>query len=106
MKNILLLIIVVAMSFGACSPQKKEAPLTPNPSLDSLLNNYHQEHLKLSPLLATSIGDNRYNDVLPNTLTADYRRQMKEFYERYRAQLIAFDRSALSENDQLSYDLL
>ena len=44
--------------------------------------------------------------MLPNTLTAEYRQQVKSFNERYRDQLKAINRNALSENDQLSYDLL
>ena len=90
----------------ACSPQKKEAKVDIKPVLDSLLRNYHEEHLKLDPLLATSIGDNRYNDLLPNDITAEYRQQVKAFNERYRDQLKAIDRGTLAENDRLSYDLL
>src|SRR5258705_12909794 len=95
------LILVVA-----CSPQKKEAAADSKQTLDSLLKNYHEDHLKLYPLLATSIGDNRYNALLPNDITAEYRQQVKAFNERYRDQLKAIDRTALAENDQLSYDLL
>ncbi len=104
MKPILSLLVAGAALLYSCTPQPKETAAPP--SLDSLLNHYHQEHLKLSPLLATSIGDNRYNDLLPNTLTAEYRKQIMEFNERYRSQLAAIDRGTLSENDQLSYDLL
>jgi len=89
-----------------CSPQKKRDQVDAKPVLDSLLRNYHEEHLKLDPLLATSIGDNRYNDLLPNDITAEYRQQVKAFNERYRDQLKAIDRGTLAENDRLSYDLL
>ena len=105
MRIVTTLLIIIGTLLYSCSPQNKENAEAP-PSLDSLLNSYHQEHLKQSPLLATSIGDSRYNDLLPNTLTAEYRQQIKDFNERYRSQLAAIDRTKLSENDQLSYDLL
>lgn len=105
MRKLLPLIILITVMITACSP-KKEAQTTVQPTLDSLLRNYHEAHLKLFPLSATSAGDNRYNDQLPNTLTLDYRNQVKKHYEDYRGQLTAFDRSVLSENDKMNYDLL
>ena len=105
MRKLFLLGIVMFAVLSACSP-KKEVPVTVKPTLDSLLKNYHEAYLRLFPLSATSAGDNRYNDQLPNTLTADYRRQVKDFYEGYRKQLTSFDRTALSANDKMSYDLL
>ena len=105
MRKLLPLIIAVVTLVSSCSP-KKEAQTAAHPSLDSLLKNYHEAFLKLFPLSATSAGDNRYNDLLPNTLTTDYRKQVKDFYEDYLKQLAAFDRNVLSENDKMSYDLL
>jgi uncharacterized protein (DUF885 family) len=105
MKNSLLILSVLSVVMLSCSPPKDEAQET-QPSLDSLLNRYHEERLLLSPFDATMAGDNRYNDLLPNTLTADYRRQVSDFYTRYRTQLTAFDRNALSQDDQMNYDVL
>ncbi len=100
-----LLLLAFPIIF-ACSPKKQEVKTDSKPQLDSLMKNYYQDLLRLSPLLATSIGDNRYNDLLPNTLTVEHRQQVRSFYENYRDQLKVIDQTNLSENDQLSYELL
>ncbi len=103
MKKILVIAILASMALWSCSPKKEEAKQV---SLDSLMHNYHEDNLKLNPLSATSAGDSRYNDQLPNTITQAYRKQASDFYESYKQKLQAIDRNALTENDQLSYDLL
>jgi hypothetical protein len=37
-----------------------------NQNFDKVLNNYYEDRIKLFPLEATSAGDARYNDLLPN----------------------------------------
>ena len=39
--------------------------------INQIFEDYYQESLELYPLNATSQGDNRYNDFLPNDLTDD-----------------------------------
>lgn len=101
MKPILSL-VAVAIVIACNAP--KEQPKTV--SLDSLLHNYHEGYLKLNPFVATSAGDDRYNDILPNTISTGYRNQVRDFYKGYQDKLKVIDRSALSEEDALSYDLL
>lgn len=102
MKNILIFLLAATLLFN-CAQAPKEVKTV---SLDSLLTNYHEEYFQLFPLAATSAGDNRYNDQLPNTISQAYRNQVKSFYQKYKNQLAAIDVRALNENDQLSYDLL
>ena len=106
MKTNLAISFALALLIVACTPQKKEPVRTAQPALDSLFKNYHEDSRKLFPLQATSAGDYRYNDQLPNPLTMEYRAKLKDFYTRYQQQLMAFDRSTLLDNDQLSYDIL
>lgn len=106
MRKIFFLIIVVATLIFGCAPQKKEPVKMAQPGLDSLFKNYHEESRKLFPLQATSAGDYRYNDQLPNTITVEHRNKLKDFYGRYQKQLATFDRNTLLENDQMSYDIL
>jgi len=101
MKNLPYLLLLVV--FFACS-KKEEAPKTI--SLDSLMHNYHEDYLKLYPFTATSAGDDRYNDILPNNISVGYRNQVRDFYSRYQDKLKAIDKSALSQDDALSYDLM
>src|ERR1043165_2887419 len=75
-------------------------------SFHTSLHNYHEEYLKLYPFVATSAGDNRYNDLLPNNISVAYRNQVKDFYSGYQEKLNAIDKSTLTEDNRLSYDLL
>lgn len=106
MKKTLVLLIPVLMLLYACGPSEKEIAQKNQSDFDSLKVSYHAESFRLNPLRATSAGDNRYNDQLPNTITEAYRQEQKAFFEKYQNQLAAIDRSKLSEDDQLSYDLL
>src|SRR5436190_12129746 len=105
MRNLTLLIVFFAV-LAACSTARKEEAQSAQPAIDSLFKNYHEESRKLFPLQATSAGDYRYNDQLPNTASQENRDKVRDFYERYQKQLADYDRSKLSENDQISYDIL
>ena len=51
--------------------------------LETLYDEYWEETLRLNPIQATFQGDPRYNDQLPNFLTARSRRENREFIERW-----------------------
>lgn len=71
-----------------------------------MLQQFHEEKLKLFPLEATYAGDHRYNDLLPNTLTAAYRQELGAFYRRYQELLGKYDRAKLQGEEQISHDIL
>ena len=73
--------------------------------LNDLFDRYYEERLKLFPLEATSIGDKRYNDLLPVAFTDSYRIRLRDFYDRYLTELSNYNRDSLSENDQLNLDV-
>jgi uncharacterized protein (DUF885 family) len=73
--------------------------------LAAVFSNYWEEQAKLFPLQATSQGDNRFNNLLPNSGTRDFRESQRSLYERYGAQLARIDRSKLAAADQTSYDI-
>lgn len=75
-------------------------------SLHKLFDNYYEDRLKLFPLEATNIGDNRYNDLLPNNGSAQYIAQLDTFYGTYLAGLKKYNRKKLNSADRTSYDLL
>ena len=104
MKKLLLYLMAGTLLISCAPPQKQEGKKTI--SLDSLLTSYHEERLKLFPLDATAAGDNRYNDQLPNTLTLDYRKQIGEFFNRYKTTLSSIDKNTLSGEERMSYDVL
>lgn len=102
-----LLLCCALLSTTACtitSNRSAEAVSASDPA--TLFDAYWQEALALDPLRATFIGDARYNDQLPNTLSADYRAQEAAFDARWLAKVQAIDAKTLSEADALSVDIL
>ena len=77
-----------------------------NTSLHKLFDNYYEDRLKLFPAEATTNGDNRYNDLLPNTGSQQYIQQLTFFYDTYLTGLKKYNRQKLSAADRTSYDLL
>ncbi|MEM9821481.1 MAG: DUF885 domain-containing protein [Bacteroidota bacterium] len=60
--------------------------------------------MKESPMWATSLGINQYNDQLPSASPEDANRRA-EFWRNILVDLTQVDRSKLSEQDQVNYDL-
>ncbi|HEY5850368.1 MAG TPA: DUF885 family protein [Lysobacter sp.] len=73
--------------------------------LNALYEQYWEELLKLNPLQATFQGDNRYNDQLPNTLSAQYRQQMHDFNTRWLQSVKSAGSDGLAGQDLLSYEI-
>jgi len=87
------------------TPPAHHATASKAQQLDALYQQYWAENLKLNPIIATFIGDARYNDQLPNFLSADYRKQTHAFNEKWLHKVGAIDPSDLSGQDRLSYDI-
>lgn len=62
--------------------------------------------LKQDPLLATSLGDPRYNARFVDTTTAAWRAQAKKDTRRQLRQLAGFRKNRLEPSDQVSYSIL
>jgi uncharacterized protein (DUF885 family) len=73
--------------------------------LNELLEQYFEDYLELHPLRATFIGDNRYNDRLPNSIGPEHRARVREMNERYLAAIRKFDPATLSPEDRISYEI-
>ena len=63
MKKILVLFSLL-ITFFSCQINNKQSE-----EINQVFENYYQESLRLYPLNATSQGDKRYNDFLPDNLT-------------------------------------
>ena len=77
-----------------------------NAAFDSLLHEYYEDRLKLYPLEATAIADERYNDQLPVDISDSYREKLKTFYSSYAEKFKTIDRAALSGQSVLSFDIM
>jgi uncharacterized protein (DUF885 family) len=73
--------------------------------LDALFEAYFEDTLRANPILATYVGDHRYDDQLPNSLGPEYRAAARALNEKYLAAIRAIDPAALSPADRISYDI-
>jgi uncharacterized protein (DUF885 family) len=80
-------------------------PAGPAEELQTLYADYWEENLELNPIQATQIGDPRYNDRLPNSLSPEYRERLRDFHRRYLEKARAISADTLSGQDRLSYDV-
>jgi len=91
--------------YASCtSSNEKSKSSTKNDSLNALFSAYWEERLQLLPLEATAIGDSRYNDKMPITISETHRNQMKAFYKKYLSQIDELNID-LSEEDKISKEL-
>ncbi len=104
MKNVLLLSACLVLA--SCVTREMPNASASRDSFDNFVDRYYEGYLKLNPLEATQIADKRYNDRLPNDITEEYRDELRSFYKRYQDSLHTFDRSTLSEQEQISFDIL
>ncbi len=96
------ILFFVSCSAPTSDPIQTIAEPTTSEKLNQLLTDYSEEGLKLYPLEATSMGDNRYNDQMPNFLSDDFVNAEKAYFEKYKKLLIEINASDLSESEKLS----
>lgn len=112
-------VVLSCLLLAACAAQPpapggaSEAAAVPGPApaatageqLDALLERYFEELLPLNPILATYIGDDRYDDRLPNFLAPEFRARVHELNQRYLDEAGRIDPAALDSADRISYDI-
>ena len=120
MQRITASLVGLAVSLAGCAtpPPSTDAPAaattesTParqstdqKQRLDALFENYFEEALELSPLLATYIGDHRYDDRLPNSIGPDHIAASRAMNRKYLDAIRAIDPAGLAPTDRISYDI-
>jgi len=101
MKKLPILLKVILIFFLSCESNQNISD-----KLNIVFENYYQESLKLYPMMATSQGDTRYNDFLPNNLSDEFRNNEKVFYSNYKKLLNDFNDNKLNDEDLLSKKVL
>jgi len=96
----LLLAPLGFLTFAAATAAPKPA----NGPLLKLFDTTWQEDLADDPLSATSLGDTRYNDKLPDMTQVTIDARQKKNYARLQS-LAKINREKLTKEDQLNYDL-
>jgi uncharacterized protein (DUF885 family) len=100
------IVIAFAFAIGLFACKQKVSTSQDSAQFGQFLETYYQEQLKLSPLQATVVGDERYNDLLPNDGSVAVIAAWEQFNTRFLDSLKKYDRASLSANDQLSFDNL
>ena len=77
-----------------------------NVELNTILENYYQDGLKLNPINATNEGDSRYNDKFPELITDNYKNKQAEYYNKYLNKVSKFEINDLSDVDKMSKSIL
>ncbi len=107
--RIVSLVLVVACLAGCTHNTRTEAQpsvATQGPAaLVALYAEFWEENLALNPLRATFVGDPRYNNRLPNFLSADHQDEVRKFQQRYLERARAIGSDGLTGQDRLSYDI-
>ena len=103
----LVALTLVAACGGREDESASESASTTGASaaLQALFDEHFEKGLEMNPLRATRIGDDRFDDRLAITNSAEYREQAREMDEEFLARLLEIDRNALGEQEKLSYDM-
>ncbi len=72
--------------------------------LHQLFQDQWDAWMRFDPILATYVGDNRYNDRLPYATETSYQEWREQLID-FRTRLMGIDRSTLTQVDQLNYTL-
>jgi len=105
MKQTGLLFAAIGFLLMSCQNKPGSASAGKNKDQAAFFDRYYENLLKLYPLEATSIGDNRYNDQLPDDGSAAFLSKAKAFYADNLQKIKQFKREDLNAEDQLSYDI-
>ncbi|RZK72326.1 MAG: DUF885 domain-containing protein, partial [Pedobacter sp.] len=105
MRRILLITTCIFMAI-ACKQATKTEVTVANKQFAIMCEQFYQDGLKINPLAATYIGDERYNDLLANDGSEAFLKEFKNYNQRYLDSLNNYDRASLDANDRLSFDYL
>ncbi|HEY0054177.1 MAG TPA: DUF885 family protein, partial [Pedobacter sp.] len=106
MKTIILFAIGFMLTLYSCTRDvKTESKAIDKTDVSEIFDSYWEDYLKFYPLEATQQGDNRYNGLLVNDQTQQFRDSLGIFYRKYLKEISKVEREELSKNDKLSYDI-
>jgi uncharacterized protein (DUF885 family) len=81
------------------------AAATPRSPLGAFYERYWEQQSRLDPMAATGQGDNRFNDLLPNDQTPEFRERLRAFYADSLRQIESLDRSGLPDDEKVTSEI-
>jgi len=96
---------VIALAFALHCMTLAAAPPAEDARLNQLVEAYFDKSLELNPVLATQIGDSRYNDRIPNDIGPEWRGQALATERHYLAALAEIGVGELAPQERLTYDV-
>ena len=106
MKNQLLYVCLCCVLLANCTNKNNNSQEAFSNPINQLFADYNEGRLQLYPLEATSSGDSRYNDLLPNELSNAFGEKEAAFFSKFKFALEEYDYNSLSDNDKMSFDIL
>jgi len=91
--------VAAATKMTLTAPQRAE-------QLEKMYVVYWEDGLKRNPIQATFVGDNRYNDQLPNFFAPSYRTESIAISKDWLKKFQAIDASDIEGQTRLSYDIM
>jgi uncharacterized protein (DUF885 family) len=86
---------------GLVSPEVSDASAT----LAGMVDDWFEDYLALNPVLATYIGDHRFDNRYQNWIGTDYREASAALSRDYLALARSVDRAALGADDRVTLDI-
>jgi uncharacterized protein (DUF885 family) len=108
--------VFIASSAGSAAPTASSAPAAApvvataataaeSRRLRELVDGYFEDFLRLNPLVATSIGDPRYDDRFEVSISPEWRARAERLEFDYLAKLREVDKARLQGQDLLTYQV-
>ncbi|HXQ30366.1 MAG TPA: DUF885 domain-containing protein [Steroidobacteraceae bacterium] len=105
MRTLIAVLIAGLMACGASDAANGPSGATPSARLHQLVESYWQESLALDPIAATFVGEHRYDDRLPNSISTAHLALELALERRYLKGLTAIDSARLDGQDLVSYQI-
>jgi uncharacterized protein (DUF885 family) len=108
----LAILLALPLSLPALAADASDAPATAElagtkaQQAEKMYVDFWEESLRRNPVQATYVGDNRFNDQLPNFFSPQYRQESIDFDKKWLARFEAIDPNDLQGQTRLSYDIM
>jgi uncharacterized protein (DUF885 family) len=105
MNRIAVFALALAAGFAGLAGAADDKKAVAAAALDRTFEEYFEENLKLNPVQASSIGDYRYNDQFPVSISPEHRAKSTALDKKYLKAVKAIDPKQLDEQRALSREI-